>query len=116
MARYSIGAKPPRQLLIRVMTLVNLTVSMSILITWSTMSGVFAEPLALIAGGAPSTRPSPFEYPYAMAWAIPLLALMVTYVARGFEMYSLARLFSVTPLFLAASCSLWLYYFEGYWG
>ena len=102
--------REPQQFFVRAMTFVNLAVVMLMLLGWATMPALFADPLYLVTGSAPSMHPSPFEYPAVLLWFIPLMAVVGTYQARYMYHTALARVMCSFPSMLAAACAGWIYY------
>ena len=97
----------------KLMLLTNLSYAMAIMVSWSTYSSVFADPLVLIAGGAPMAHPSLLEYPYVLMWLMPLSGVAGAYVTHAWEWYSVARLIAAYPILLTAACCAWLYFGVG---
>ena len=106
--------RPHNQLsFMKLMLLTNLTYAVAIVASWSTYSSVFADPLVLIAGGAPMAHPSLLEYPYVLMWLMPLSGVAGAYVTHAWEWYSVARLIAAYPILLTAACWAWLYFGAG---
>jgi hypothetical protein len=109
------GRRYDPQRFVRLMSMLNIAMAICVLFAWPYIAGVLSDPMMLASGEGISSRPSLDEYPYVVLWLLPLLCVIVSWIATTIGFTAFAKFVLAYPVMLYGCSIFWYHYLSQYY-
>ncbi len=93
-----------------VLVIINGLFVSGVFLWWHWMSGLMSGPVRWATWQAMGPRPTVFDYPFLLLWALPLTGVLGSWFARKFGNMRMACGLAFFPVFYLSMIVGWYYY------